>query len=689
MPYSSSNVLQWGRGSPSPLGATRKEKGINFALYSQHATQVTLCLFAPDANHPFIEIPLDLDVHRTGLVWHIHLKELPSEYLEYGYRVEGPNDDPRNLFNPDIILSDPYAHALNTSPHWGYKDLKGERGAPRGKVILPKPFDWGDDHPPKIPLEELVIYEMHVRSFTQHPSAKVKAPGTFLGIIEKIPHLKSMGVNAVELMPIFEFDECENPRVNPKTQQKLKNYWGYSTINFFVPMNRYSSSQSWTAAADDFRTLVKALHANGMEVYLDVVYNHTAEGNQNGPWFSFRGIDNSVYYMITPEGAYMDYSGTGNTVNANHPVVAQFILDSLRYWVMEMHVDGFRFDLASCLTRDENGTPLPNPPIIQAITDDPVLANIKLIAEAWDAGGLYQVGSFPDEGKTVEGRWFEWNGKYRDVVRRFIKGTNDQSGAFATVMSGSEDLYGKDRSPCHSLNFITAHDGFTLHDLVSYNEKHNEENGEQNADGCNSNDSWNCGEEGPTTSRKILFLREKQMRNLHVALTVALGTPMILMGDEYAHTRNGNNNAWCQDNERNWFLWDELVKKEGFFRFFRLMIHFRKKNPLLKRRHFLKEGDVQWHGLEPGQPNWGGENKLIAYTMEDHTHSESLYIAFNAGYESVHLHLPEPPRGKKWYRVVDTSLPSPNDFCEEPKLHPALKYTYDMADHSAIIAKAL
>jgi isoamylase len=684
MSHSHANAVKWDRGSSTPLGASRRGKGINFALFSEHADKVTLCLFSPASRHPFVEIPLDPAINKTGWVWHIHVTNLPGDHLEYGYKVVGLDKDPRAHFDPEKILSDPYARSLNTALQWGHPDLTEEEWIPRGKVILDAPFDWEGTSSPKIPEEDLIIYEMHVRSFTQHPSSKAKAPGTFLGIIEKIPYLKSLGINAIELMPIFEFNECENPCINPKTKQKLKNFWGYSTINFFAPMNRYAHSHEWSGAIDDFRTLVKEMHKNEIEVHLDVVYNHTAEGNQKGPLFSFKGIDNQVYYMIDPEGRYLDFSGTGNTVNANHPVVAQFIVDSLRYWVNEMHIDGFRFDLASCLTRNEHGVPLPNPPVIQAMTADPILANVKFIAEAWDAGGLYQVGSFPGEG-----RWHEWNGKFRDVVRRFIKGTNDQSGEFAKVLSGSQDLYGRDQGPYHSINFITAHDGYTLRDLVSYQEKHNEENGEDNRDGSNQNDSWNCGQEGSSNNHKITLLRERQMRNFHLALMVALGVPMVLMGDEYGHTRNGNNNTYCQDNELNWFLWDELAKNEGFARFHRLMIHFRLKNTLLRRKEFLGETDVQWHGIIPNEPNWSAENRFIAYTLCDKIHSEPLYIAFNTQFEPAHIKLPEPPPGKKWYCVADTSLVPPQDFCEDPKATPPLKYTYDLPDYSALIAKAL
>lgn len=676
--------IKWERGRPEPLGTSRLGKGINFALFSEHASSVTLCLFSPNVKQPFAEIPLHPEINKTGYIWHILLTDLPHDQLDYGYKIDGPQDNLLNRFDPKQILSDPYSRSLQTSHRWGYKELNEEPFAPKGKVILEAPFDWQGTQLPRIPVKDLIIYEMHVRSFTQHPSSKTKTPGTFLAIIEKIPYLKSLGINAIELMPIFEFDECENHHLNPKTQKRLKNVWGYSTINFFSPMNRYASSTGWTGALDDFRLLVREMHKNGIEVFLDVVYNHTAEGNQNGPYFSFRGIDNQVYYMLNAEGTYRDYTGTGNTFNANHPVVTNFIIDSLRYWVEEMHVDGFRFDLASCLTRDENGVPLQDPPVIRAISNDPVLAEVKMIAEAWDAGGLYQVGSFPGED-----RWFEWNGKFRDVVRRFIKGTDGQTGAFATAMSGSADLYGHTRRPYHSVNFVTAHDGFTLRDLVSYQDKHNEENGEGNRDGANDNESWNCGVEGPTANQKVLILREKQLRNFHMALMLALGTPMVLMGDEYGHTRNGNNNPYCQDNELNWFLWNELSNHADFARFHQLMIKFRKQNPLLTRKEFLKDSDVQWHGHVPLKANWDNENRFLAWTLIDSVRAEHLYIAFNAHYQPANIQLPPPPEGKKWFRIVDTSLAAPHDFCEDPKDSSPLKFTYMMPDHSAFIAKAL
>lgn len=670
-------------GSPSPLGTTLRKTGVNFSLFSQHASKVTLLLFIPGAEHPFAELMFDPVANRTGWIWHMLIKDLPSHEIEYAYRIDGSNEDPKNRFNSQVLLSDPYAKELNSPQQWGSpRDFK--TNPPRGKLILEAPFDWEGDKPPEITVEELIIYEMHVRSFTQHPSSGCKHPGTFLGIIEKIPYLKDLGINAVELMPIFEFDECENTHFNPKTKEKLKNVWGYSTINFFAPMIRYSSSQTWTGAIDEFRTLVKELHKNDIEIILDVVYNHTAESALTGPYFSFRGIDNQVYYIVDPSGKYLDFTGTGNTFNANHPATSRLIVDSLRYWVTEMHVDGFRFDLASCLTRDETGRPLLIPPLIHLITHDPVLMNIKLIAEAWDAGGLFQVGTFPGEGK-----WAEWNGKYRDDIRRFIKGTDGYAGEFATSMCGSQNLYGSSLKPYHSINFITAHDGFTLKDLVSYQEKHNIENGENNRDGNNQNDSWNCGEEGASKNTHVLQVRRQQMRNLHMALMFSMGTPMLLMGDEYGHTRNGNNNAYCQDNELNFFLWDELKKNQGFARFHHLVIRFRKDHKVFQRKTYLKNTDIDWHSQKPLHPDWHFETRFIAFTLKDHDTQEHIYIAFNAQFKPADIDLPSPPSGKKWYRIIDTSLPPPQDFNDDPKASPALQGSYRMPAYSAFVAKVL
>lgn len=665
------------KGHCMPLGVSYQEEGVNFALFAEHAIQVTLCLFFAENRVPLIEIPLHPDVHRTGHIWHILIRGLPSQPLLYGYRISGPTDDPTMQYNPKVIVSDPYAKGLHTSHQWG-RGVFDENGAPPlGKIMMNPPFDWEDDRPPHIPTKDLVIYEMHVRSLTQHSSSESSHPGTFQGILEKIPYLKELGINAIELMPIFEFNECEVDK------ELLYNVWGYSTINFFTPMNRFAGQTHWTGAIDEFRTLVKELHKQRIEVILDVVYNHTAEGGHGGPLFSFRGIDSAVYYMLLPSGDYLNFSGTGNTLNCNHPVVAQMIVDSLRYWVSEMHVDGFRFDLASILTRDERGTPLPAPYVVDAITNDPILANVKLIAEAWDAGGLYQVGSFPGQGQ-----WCEWNGKFRDIVRQFIKGSDGLSGEFAQVMCGSENLYGSDRAPYHSINFVTAHDGYTLRDLVTYQEKHNEANGEDNRDGANDNESWNCGVEGPTTDARINSLRDRQMKNLHTALLLAIGTPMVLMGDEYGHTRLGNNNTWCQDNDLNWFRWDLLKQNQDFFRFYRGLIQLRHQTPQLKRAAFLNEKEVIWHGLQPFKANWGAENRFIAYTLKGSKQKDPLYIAFNSNFSVAKLQLPDPPAGKKWYRLIDTALPSPHDLLEDPKAAPVGR-SYTMQDHSALVLKAM
>lgn len=657
------------KGEPSPLGTSQKEKGVNFALFSEHATQVTLCLYDKNSAHTLAEIHLDPSRHRTGSIWHIQIEGLP-DFAEYCYKVEGPFLPKKgHLFNSKHILMDPYAKSLNSTTTWG--DKKHHHYL-KGKIFSDSSFDWENTTFPHIPMHDLVIYEMHVRGFTYHSSSQVTSPGTYLAIIEKIPHLKNLGVNAIELLPTFEFNEIENVHKNPKTGERLYNYWGYSTVNYFAPMPSFATSAECGAPIQEFKEMVKALHKNQIEIILDVVFNHTAEGIDKKTYLSFKGIDNAIYYIIGPDGAYMDFTGCGNTVDCNHPVVMQFILDVLKYWVVEMHVDGFRFDLASIFCRDEKGVPIPDPPIIRALMGDPILAKTKLIAEAWDAAGLYQVGTYP--GGV---RWSEWNGKFRDSVRRFIKGTDGCASAFATALCGSSDLYGNGRHPYNSINFITAHDGFTLRDLVSYQNKHNEENGEHNRDGCNSNDSWNCGHEGPTEDLKILQLREKQMRNFILALMVSLGVPMIHMGDEYGHTKNGNNNTYCQDNETNWFLWDELEKSKTFFRFFRLMVNFRRKTPLFKRTDFLTNEEIDWHGEAPFQPRWDEKSRLVAYTLKDP--KSPLFIAFNAGFEPVHITLPP---NTTWKLIADTSLISPHDFNENPV---PVGSTYLLPEYSSLI----
>lgn len=590
-------------GSFTPLGSSPTESGVNFAVVSHHATQVTLRLFEDNGEDPFATFPLN----RSGDTWHIEVENLP-ETFEYTFRCDGPYEPKKGyLFNPEMDLTDPYARALNVSAQWGqiHRPI-------RSRYAPPKPFDWEHISRPMIPQEELVIYEMHVRSFTQHPSSGVAEPGTFRGIIEKIPHLKSLGVNAIELMPIHEFPETENLKRNPLTQEKLFNYWGYSTSNFFCPMRRYGT-------AEDFKSLVKELHREGIEVFLDVVYNHTSEGSDPNAYFSFRGIDNATYYIVDEKG-YHNYTGCGNTLKCQHPTVQDLILDSLRYFVSEFHIDGFRFDLASILTRSETGQPLENPYLIERITQDPILAPTKLIAEPWDPAGLYQVGSFPSW------KFAEWNGKYRDEVRRFMKGDGNTE-AMKQCLLGSPHLYS---TPLKSVNFMTVHDGFTLRDLVSYHEKHNEENGEQNRDGANDNESWNCGTEGETDDPAILALRERQMRNFLFALFVSQGTPMFLMGDEYGHTRNGNNNAWCQDNERNYFLWDQ---NSSLFPFIQTLITLRQNTPLLRQKTFPQE--IAWE-----------EEGYLGLTLND-----TLFIAFNPTKASYSLQKPG------WSCCIDTSLP--------------------------------
>ena len=674
------DLFKTSRGCPQPYGATFFSQGVNFALFSKHADHVSLCLFSPGKSAPCCEIPFDPTIHKTGNVWHIFIYDLPSNY-GYGYRVAGPyNPQIGQCFDNRVILLDPYAKHIASPYQWGAVRLTGKNYPPFPACTGPYgSFNWEGDVHPKIPARDLIIYEMHVRGFTQDPSSGVQNRGTFLGIIEKIPYLKSLGINAVELMPIYEFNEVENLLSDPNSDEKLYNYWGYSTINFFSPMNRYGTGNGDTLT--EFKTLVRELHANGIEVILDVVYNHTAEGNEQGPTFSFKGLENSVYYILGPDGTYSNFSGCGNTFNCNNPIVRELIRDSLCYWVTEAHVDGFRFDLAAILTRGQNGAPLGCPPLIEAITQDPLLADTKLIAEAWDAGGLYQVGSFPSFG-----RWAEWNGKYRDDVRQFIKGTDGSCGNFATRISGSEDLYGKDRHPSHSINYITSHDGFSLADLVSYNEKHNRSNGENNQDGENNNLSWNCGFEGQTDDPAILTLRERQRKNFHVALMISQGVPMILMGDEYGHTKLGNNNTWGHDSRLNWFQWDNLNSNSSFYRFYSMMIQLRKAHPILTRSRFLGPKDVTWHGTEPNLIDWGVKNRFIACTLPDTLSNYTLYIAFNAFHEEKTVILPE--RDKPWHRYVYTFLPSPKDIVEENAAVEITSQSFTFAPYSALILKS-
>lgn len=663
------------RGVPLPLGVSYQGSSVNFSLASHSAKQVALCLFTSPSTL-FRRFDLDPIRNRTGDIWHIRLKGALNGLL-YAYSLE----------NSEVLLLDPYATVVH-SPHAWQTNLPIEQQQeyhPLGLIWPPTEFDWENDRFPCLPQEDLLIYEMHVRGFTQHHSSGVSHPGSFLGVIEKIDHLKSLGVNAVELLPVFEFNEAEYNCCALEGKDQLCNYWGYSSVSFFSLMNRYAAADTPGAVINEFKQMVKALHQAGIEIILDVVYNHTAEGGKFGPTYSFKGIDKAIYYIVNERGDYIDYTGCGNTVNANQPVMGNLIIDSLRYWVAEMHVDGFRFDLASIFHRSPTGEPIDPSDIVEAISADPLLAQTKLIAEPWDAQGLYQVGSFYKAGS----RWSEWNGQYRDLVRKFIKGTPYVSGMFATRICGSQDLYGAGGSPLNSINFITCHDGFTLQDLVSYNQKHNLNNGENNRDGLNENESWNCGTEGPSQEPSLLRLRGRQLRNHHLALMVSRGIPMLHMGDEYGHTKQGNNNSWCHDNELNWFQWDQLKANAGFFRFYRLLIQFRKKEKLLSKDSFVQPDEVVWHGAHPHKPNWSPNNMLIAYQLLDLIDGHDLFIAFNAGNATTQLWFPDPPKDHAWHYVVNTAQSSPKDICELDQLQCLATRTLRLIPHSAILLKAI
>lgn len=656
-------------GTPYPLGVNFSPNGVNFAVFTDSNAEITLCLFTSLSSAPTeIQIP-----YRTGKLRHIFIHNLDEKYKAYAFRIKY-NEQMNTTY-----ISDPYTLAVDTSSKW----MEDSPYYPLGLLLPPGQFDWENDKPPDIPANDLIIYEMHVRGFTQHESSNAVKKGTYLGLIEKIPHLLEMGVNAIELMPVCEFNETEYTLLNPETNQKLCQYWGYSTVNFFSPMKRYGCDCNVSTVINEFKTMVKELHKNGIEVYLDMVFNHTAEGNQYGPTYNFKGLANDIYYMMVGPEQYRNYSGCGNTVNCNHPVVRNFILQSLRYWVSEMHVDGFRFDLASIFYRGQSGEVLAFPPILDAITEDPSLANVKLIAEPWDASGLYQVGTFFTEGK----RWSDWNGRYRDCIRKFIKGDKGIKGEFATRISGSQDLFETKKTPTASINYITCHDGFSLIDLVSYNEKHNFNNGEDNRDGSHQNDSWNCGIEGDTEDADILHLRQKQIRNFHLALMVSQGTPLLNMGDEYCHTKKGNNNTWCQDNELNWFLWNELQKNQAFFRFYKGLIHFRRNEPLLRRKTFLKDNDIVWHGALPQKPEWDQEDGFVAFSLIDDREGNDLYVAFNTSSHEINILLPERNDKKSWYWIVNTSANAPSDFFDD-KDAKVQNRQYAMPCYSSLLLKA-
>ena len=634
------------------FGATVIPGGVNFTIQSHKATSCELLLFHREAEEPFAVLPFP-DNYRIGFCYSMIVFGLDIEEFEYAYRLDGPYDEKKGLrFDRTKILLDPYARAVIGQSHWGHKN--NPQHGYRARVVHSN-FDWGQQRHTSIPMEDLIIYELHVRGYTKDASSGVKHPGTFDGLKEKVPYLKGLGVNAVELMPVFEFDEMRDARLID--ENLLLDFWGYNPVSFFAPNTSYSSSKEYNREGMELKSLIKELHDQNMEVILDVVFNHTAEGNEFGPSFSFKGFDNQIYYMLTPDGHYYNFSGCGNTLNCNHPVVQNMILDCLRYWVIEYRVDGFRFDLASILGRNEDGTPLHQPPLLRSLAFDSILGNVKLIAEAWDAGGLYQVGSFPSWK-----RWAEWNGRYRDDMRRFLKGDDFLSQAAARRITGSPDLYDPVfRGRNASVNFLTCHDGFTLYDLYSYNEKHNEANGWGNTDGADDNNSWNCGVEGDTTDPSVLALRRKMMMNACAVLMCSRGTPMFLAGDEFADTRYGNNNPYCQDNLISWLDWSLLEKNRALYEFFRYMIHFRKAHACIRKDlepSYLGFPSMSLHGLTPWKPDLpeSSHTACVLFSGYDDTlHKEDLvFLAVNTHWCSAALTLPQLPDGYTWKIAVNT-----------------------------------
>ena len=651
-------------GKPLPFGVSSVPGGLNFSVYTSAGTACTLVLFSRADRVKLAEIKVP-DHYRIGDVYSIVVYGLDYEDLEYGFRIDGPfAPEQGHRFDETNILMDPYARCLSGREEWGVEPDWSDPYQYRSRIAFDD-FDWEGDSPLEIKDADLVIYEMHVRSFTKSETSGVKFKGTYAGITEKIPYLKSLGVNAVELMPVFEFDEFENSRIHPDTGERLFNYWGYSTVAFFAPKAGFAASGKFGMQVDEFKQLVKELHKAGIEVILDVVFNHTAEGNERGPSISFKGLDNKIYYMLTPEGYYFNFSGTGNTLNCNNPVVRNLVLDCLRYWCSEYHIDGFRFDLASILGRDPWGAPLNNPPLLESLAFDPILSSCKLIAEAWDAGGLYQVGTFP-----AFGRWSEWNGKYRDTARRYLKGDDGQVGDMSQRVQGSPDLYqANGRSPATSINFITCHDGFTLADLVSFNDKHNEANGEQNRDGGDDNHSWNCGAEGWTEDPGIIALRQKQMMNALGMLMTSRGTPMLLMGDEFGRSQHGNNNAYCIDSPVSWVDWTLLESNQLLFKFTQALIAFRHQHPCLRINQFDHCGSqhlpsCSFHGKNAWQVDWSNESRQLAWMMscdrEDTGVMDAVYVATNTAYYAEWFDLPALPTNYRWqlqFNTGDSSSP--------------------------------
>lgn len=634
-------------------GACVASNGVSFTINSHGATRCTLLLFKPQAPKPYARIPF-LDSYRIGDTYSMLVFDIKPDEFEYAFSFDGPYEPAKGLlFNEENVLLDPYSRAVTGQRKWGEKPEGGKDFEYRARVVKSN-FDWGNIKQLEQPFEDLVIYETHVRGYTKDKSSGVSAPGTFAGLKDKIPYLKDLGINAVELMPIFEFDEMESARVVDGVQ--LYNYWGYNTVSFFAPNTSYAFNEEHNHEGDELKSLIKALKENGIEVILDVVFNHTAEGNEMGPCFSFKGIDNNVYYMLTPDAHYYNFSGCGNVMNCNHPVVRSFIIDCLRHWAIEYRVDGFRFDLASILGRDQNGAPMANPPILESLAFDPVLGKMKLIAEAWDAGGLYQVGSFPSWN-----RWAEWNGRYRDDMRSFLKGDDGMAGNAITRITGSRDLYSPEsRGHKASVNFMTCHDGFTLYDLYSYNEKHNEKNGWNNTDGDNNGHSWNCGAEGETDDPNVNGLRRRLIKNAFAALLCSRGPAMFFAGDEFCNTQFGNNNAYCQDNIISWLDWSRLEEFKEIHDFVRHMIQFRKEHPILRK--MTKPSSCQFpeisvHNGTPFNASTDYKTKLIgimyAGRNEEDTEDDIVFYCMNAYWEPLVMQLPVLPNGKHWH--VDTN----------------------------------
>lgn len=677
-----------GLGRSHPLGATVSCDGVNFCVYSKSSTSMELLLFDDvDAPSPSRIITLDPKLNRTNHYWHVFVPGMKAGQI-YAYRAGGPFEPRRGLrFDPAKVLLDPYGKAVAVPE--GYDRSAASRAgdnaatAMKSVVADPRSYDWEGDLPLKRPFSRTVIYEMHVAGFTRNPNSGVSPEkrGTFAGLLEKIPYLKELGVTAVELLPVFQFDWQDSP-------PGLTNYWGYSPVSFFAPHQAYSSRQDPLGALDEFRDMVKSLHRAGIEVILDVVFNHTAEGDRHGPTLSFKGLENGVYYMLAEDGAsYADFTGTGNTLNANHPIVRRMIVDCLHYWVEVMHVDGFRFDLASILSRDESGCPMANPPILWDIDTDPVLAGIKLIAEAWDAAGLYQVGSF------VGDNWKEWNGRFRDDVRHFFRGDNFSVRNFASRLLGSPDIFGhEEREPEQSINFVTCHDGFTLNDLVSYNAKHNESNGEGNRDGSDFNLSWNCGVEGMSEDPYVEKLRNRQVKNLLAMTLIALGAPMLQMGDEVRRSQRGNNNAYCQDNELSWFDWSLTGRHADIFRFARYLIRRRLSRDLqseasvMSLNQLLRSSRIEWHGVRLNQPDWNDDSHSLAITAWSHDGRLVYHLMFNAYREALEFQLPpvSPDTSPGWRRVMDTFLESPDDICSWREAPLVADSRYIVQPHSTV-----